>query len=274
MKSSTWTAKTERPVERPRRRTGAFTLLEILVILGVMGLLAALTIPELLSVIRRSKVESAAYTMTRLLLDARAEAIYRGSPVIVHPDARTNASGDEVHFLVAWVDVDEDGEFDGMIAADGTYQANTAEPARTVDYPLYQWRLPFRGADRTHSNVYFWAATDADPTVKTDTVEGLTTKPDGVTDDTMLEADGYGDWEVGAVFLDNGSVVEEGSIRFGMGPFGGSDTQVNFLELRIAPKASGRIELRKYIPMPVGAYEPKGADDDPQNGYRYEWEWY
>ena len=260
---------------RPRRRAlGGFTLLEILVILGVVGILATFTIPELMTVIRRSKVEGAAQTMTRLMLDARAEAIYRGAPVIVHPDVRLDANGNDVHVLVAWVDVDQNGQFDGIIAGDGTYQADTTQPERSVDYPLYEWQLPYRGPEKTQSNVYFWAAADTDPTVQTNTVYGLTTKPNGVTNTTMVEAEGYGDWESAVVFLDNGSVAEEGSIRFGMGPFGGSDTEVNFLELRVAPRASGRIELRKYIPLPVGTYEPKGADDDPQDGYRYEWEWY
>ena len=261
-----------RTMKASKRR--GFTLLELLIVVAVVGLLAALTIPELMTVIRRSKVEGAAYSITRLMMDARAEAIYRGAPVIVHPDARLDANGNEVHLLVAWVDVDQDGVFDGVIATDGTYQADTTQPARSVDYPLFEWQLPYRGPNRTQSSVYFWGAGDADPTLRTDTVDGLTTKPDGVTNDLMLEADGYGDWEAAVVFLENGSVAEEGGLRFGMGPFGGSDTEVNFLEIRIAPRASGRIELRKFIPSPVASYQPKGADDDPQNGIRYEWEWY
>jgi Tfp pilus assembly protein FimT len=248
--------------------------LEILIVIAVLGLLAAVAIPELLTVVRRSKVEGAAHNITRLIMEARAEAVYRGSPVIVHPDARLDAGGNEVHYLVAWVDVDQNGQFDGVIAADGTYQADATQPERSVDYPLFDWQLPNRGPLRTQSNVYFWAATDADPTVRIDTVDGLTTKPDGVSNPSMVEAEGYGDWEAAVVFLDNGSVAEEGGIRFGMGPFGGSDTEVNFLELRIAPRASGRVELRKFIPSPVASYQPKGADDDPQNGMRYEWEWY
>ena len=244
--------------------------------LSLLAIVAALAVPALLSVIRRAKIEGAALTMTRLMLEARAEAIYRGAPVIVHPDWRPDGGGGELHYLVAWVDVDEDGQFDGTIDADGNYKADPLEPFRSVDYPLYEWQLPYRSPTRTESNVYFWAAADADPTVRTDTVEDLTTKPEGVANDVMLEAEGYGDWEAAVVFLENGSVAQEGAIRFAMGPWGGSDTEVNFLELRIAPRASGRVELRKFIPAPYGTYEPKGYDDDAsdQNGYRYEWEWY
>lgn len=256
---------------RPQR---GLTLLEVLIILGVAGLLATLALPELMSVIRRSRVEGAAQTLTRRLLEARAEAIYRGSPVIVHADIRADPDGNPQHFLVAWVDVDENGKFDGTIDVDGIYAADPGEPFRSVDYPLFDYMLPWRGPTRTNSNVYFWGAPDSDPTVEINTIDGLTTKADGVDEEVMTEDDGYGDFAAAVVFLPNGSVAEEGGIRFAMGPFDGTDTEINYLELRIAPKASGRIELRKYIPDPFDSYEPKGYDDDAAGGLKYEWEWY
>lgn len=261
------------PRNPPRSASAGFTLLEVLIVVAVIGILAALAVPSLMSVIRRSRIEGAAQTLTRHILEARAEAIYRGSPVIVHPDLRLDDNGNDRHYLVAWVDVDDDGKFGGNIEVDGTYTANSLLPYRTVDYPLYEWELPWTAADKTFRNVYFWGAADASPTaaLPNDAVDALTMKDDSTA---MLAAEGYGDFERAVVFLSNGSVVQAGGIRIAMGPFGGGTQEVNFLELRIAPQSTGRVELRKYIPT-AGSYQPKGsADDSSQNGYAYDWEWY
>jgi prepilin-type N-terminal cleavage/methylation domain-containing protein len=264
------------PRNPPRSSSAGFTLLEVLIVVAVIGMLAALAVPSLMSVIRRSRIEGAAQTLTRHILEARAEAIYRGSPVIVHPDLRLDDDGNERHYLVAWVDVDDDGKFGGNIEVDGTYTADNTKPDRTVDYPLYEWELPWTAADKTFRNVYFWGAADADPTVApamSNAIDSLTEKED--SDSAMVEADGYGDFERAVVFLNNGSVVQAGGIRIGMGPFGGGNQKVNFLELRIGPQATGRVELRKFIPTSptAGSYQPKGSASG-QNGYAYDWEWY
>lgn len=264
--------------EASRAGARGFTLLEVMIIVAVVGVVAALAIPEFISVIRRARIEGAAQNMTRVILQARAEATYRGSPVVVHPAKRLDGDGNERHYLAAWVDVNENGKWDGTINADGSYEADPAETYRSVDYPLYEWELPWKGPNDARSNVYFWGADDADPTSEADLTEGLTAWPADIdTSETTTKVDdGYGEWGVALIYNDDGSVTDEGSFRIAMGPWGGGDREVNFLELRIAPKASGRVELRKFIPSPVGEYKPKGHDfgTSGPTGYRYEWEWY
>lgn len=262
-------AEPVRRLSKSLRRRRGITLLEILVVLGVLAIIAVFTVPELLKTMRRARVEGAAQTMTRLLLEARAEAIYRGAPVIVTPDRRGGQD-----WLVAWVDVDGNGAFGGTIETDGTFVAPVGVEYRSADYPLYEWQLPFRG--NQFSDVRFWSAQTTSPEpAHASVVDQLDRKPTGVVSATMTEGDGYGDWERGIVFLDNGSVPTAGALRIGMGTWGAGDRRINFLELRIDSQASGRVELRKWIPG-HGGYEPKGFASTAydQHGISYEWEWY
>jgi prepilin-type N-terminal cleavage/methylation domain-containing protein len=59
----------------PRR---AFTLIEIMIVVGIIGLIAAMGVPSLLPMIRKEGMRKAVGDVTDLLGDARAQAILKG----------------------------------------------------------------------------------------------------------------------------------------------------------------------------------------------------
>lgn len=60
------------------RRQGGFHLVELLVVLAVLGSLLALSVPRLLTMTRRLRVEMAAHEMVGLLRLARSRAVREG----------------------------------------------------------------------------------------------------------------------------------------------------------------------------------------------------
>ncbi len=66
----------------PRRsapaRTRAFTLIEIMIVVGIIGLIAAMGVPSLLPMIRKEGMRKAVGDVTDLLGNARAQAILKG----------------------------------------------------------------------------------------------------------------------------------------------------------------------------------------------------
>ena len=68
---------------RDRRRAAGFTLLELLVVLGIVGIALALVAPSLTSPTRRPEPELVTY-----LKDARNRAVETGRPVAVHQKDR------------------------------------------------------------------------------------------------------------------------------------------------------------------------------------------
>ena len=108
--------------------------------------------------------------------------------------------------LVAFIDANRDHEFN----------PDPDEPPRTSDYVLGRLPLP--------SNVDF---VDPDGFLAEDSVDGFTT----------VKTD-LGDVQA-AYFRSDGSVEDLGAFRIG-------DVRENFLEIRVDPSASGRIEILKY----------------------------
>ncbi|MEZ5332947.1 MAG: type II secretion system protein [Thermoanaerobaculia bacterium] len=67
-----------RSVRRARPRASGFTLLELLIILGVVGILAAVVVPAFIEMMWRQKVENAARITTVQMRAARFRAIQSG----------------------------------------------------------------------------------------------------------------------------------------------------------------------------------------------------
>ena len=72
---------------RPRR---GFTLMEMLVVLTIIGVLAAFGFPAMTRFLTTQSVRSAAYDLFADLIYARSEAISRGVPVSIIGNASTN----------------------------------------------------------------------------------------------------------------------------------------------------------------------------------------
>ncbi len=76
-------------------RRQAFTLIEIMIVVGIIGLMAAISAPSLLAMLQKDGMRKAVSDVTELLGDARAQAILKGqtTDVSFHPaDNRLDSS--------------------------------------------------------------------------------------------------------------------------------------------------------------------------------------
>lgn len=91
------TALLERARQQHRRR--AFTLAELLVVVVIIGVLAVIAIPSMVSRLRDRRVHQAGEEIATLYRNARLQAMGRGSAVLVR-FARTGADSPEGRFEV------------------------------------------------------------------------------------------------------------------------------------------------------------------------------
>ncbi len=64
------------------RPTPGFSLLELMVVVAIIGILTALAVPSLLTLVRRSRVSSEAGTLAALVGSMRSQAVTRGYPTV------------------------------------------------------------------------------------------------------------------------------------------------------------------------------------------------
>ena len=67
-----------------RRRTGAFTLIEIMVVVGIMGIVLAMGIPSIVGAFRQEGIRKAMNDLVTACEKARAQAIISGAVTEVH----------------------------------------------------------------------------------------------------------------------------------------------------------------------------------------------
>ncbi len=69
------------------RRVSAFTLIELMIVIAIIGLIAAMGVPSIFQAVRKEGMRRAVSDVQQLLGDARARAIYSGRTVraVFHP---------------------------------------------------------------------------------------------------------------------------------------------------------------------------------------------
>jgi len=79
-----------------KRHPPGFTMIELMVVIGVMGIILAMGIPSILKIWRKEGMRKATSDIVEVCSNARAQAILRGAPVVVvfHPmDKRFEITG-------------------------------------------------------------------------------------------------------------------------------------------------------------------------------------
>ena len=97
------------------RRTGGFTLVELLVTIAMLGVLAGLAAPGFADMLRRMRVESLREEMQSSIAHARVEAISRGRAVVLRRTTPCPQAENALDWDCGWtafVDLDSDSEMD------------------------------------------------------------------------------------------------------------------------------------------------------------------
>lgn len=224
--------KQQTPKRRFLRSTG-YTLLELMVVMTVAVLVATMGYMGFEQMMVRTRLQGDAVGISNALQRARALAVRHSSIVVAQP---TTTPSDELEFFF--------DDNDNQIWDAGEEEA---QPALTLT-----------AARRPEGSVYFWSV-DTDTPDSAAAMDGLTVRA-GLPSVVVIEMDG--------------SVRDTGGIRLGMGPIPrneapATDFEHNFMEVRIVTAATGRTELRKFIPGDDPPYQPKMKLPDGSPNWKF-----
>lgn len=98
----------------PMRRAAGFTLIELMVTIGIAAILLALALPTFTESIRSNRVSTATNQMLATINFARAEALRSKSTAHVCPSnvGGTDCSTAWAQGMLVWTDENGDGDFD------------------------------------------------------------------------------------------------------------------------------------------------------------------
>ena len=219
--------------------------------MAILGVVLALAVPEIRIQSVRGRLSGAVDRAVQVLHRARSEAIQRGVPSVVEVDYDEQA-------LFAFADVDD---VDGNPGSDLGFDPDPGKPGRNTDYEI--GRLVLRCTGPRETCVRFWGVEDAAPEGPA-AVRGLTPDPRSTEASPRPAL---------VVFEPDGSVRHAGAIRLAMARLDrADDARGNFFEVRIAPRATARVEVRKFVPRPrVGTADYYPRDTTPG---RPNWKWF
>ncbi|MDP2016247.1 GspH/FimT family pseudopilin [Hydrogenophaga sp.] len=96
-------------------RSKGFTLIELMVVVAMLGVLAALAAPSFADMLRRMRVESMREELQASIANARVEAISRGRPVVLLRTAPCPQAANALDWDCGWtafIDLDGDDAID------------------------------------------------------------------------------------------------------------------------------------------------------------------
>ncbi len=162
-----------------RQSRKGFTAVEMLVVIAIVGILAAMGVPLLQNIIHRSKMEGLLGNSSTIMRRARSESIKQNVDTVVRFD-----------FALRRVEAFADR--DGATTADppdGVFNPVVGEPNKTTDYWIGNFDLP--------GGIEFVGPALLDP------IDGLTTVDNNGTDEEV------------AIFISDGSITDIGAVRLG-----------------------------------------------------------
>ncbi|MEW5886440.1 MAG: GspH/FimT family pseudopilin [Pseudomonadota bacterium] len=130
---------------RLRRRVRGVTLIEVMVVVGIVAILAMMAAPNFRAMIERNQINSAANELMMGLQLARSEAIRLNSTVTLCRSANDTSCGSPAGWESGWI-VFHDRDGDGSVTP-----AQAGPPAVAADAVLRTWgalgpRLTLRGS--------------------------------------------------------------------------------------------------------------------------------
>ncbi|BAO82694.1 Tfp pilus assembly protein FimT [Serpentinimonas maccroryi] len=139
---------------RLRRRVRGVTLIEVMVVVGIVAILAMMAAPNFRAMIERNQINSAANELMMGLQLARSEAIRLNSTVTLCRSANGTACGSPAGWESGWI-VFHDRNGDGSVTP-----AQAGPPAVAADAVLRTWgalgpRLTLRGSADVAQRVSF-----------------------------------------------------------------------------------------------------------------------
>lgn len=160
-----------------RRSRKGFSIVEMLLVIAIVGILAAMGIPWIINVVQKTKMEGLLSKTGFLFHLAKSESIKQNFNTVVRFDLANRQ-------VVSFADVN--GPLLGT-PSDGVFNPIAGEPDRTTDYQLAVFDLP---------NSINFSAPGAQ-----ELIDSFTTVDNGGTDEQV------------AIFLPDGSIVDVGAVR-------------------------------------------------------------
>jgi type IV fimbrial biogenesis protein FimT len=108
------------------KKTSGFTLLELMIVVGIIGVVMAIAVPSLSETIKNERLTSATNGLLSDIMLARSKAVGRNQPVIIcaSSDGATCTNGSYEEGWIVTIDNDNNGTGDEIIKIQSSAENN------------------------------------------------------------------------------------------------------------------------------------------------------